>query len=112
MIRKVTKELITWADLPAKFEGGTPAIGEAVGFGAAVRWMDELGLPAVHAAEAELTAVRARADSRRSPDLTRLRAARRATFAINSSASSLARFRFATSCAWRCAAPSSPRPPG
>ena len=56
MIRKVSKELITWADLPAKFEGGTPAIAEAIGFGAAVRWIDELGLPAVHAAEAELTA--------------------------------------------------------
>jgi cysteine desulfurase / selenocysteine lyase len=56
MIRKVSKELITWADLPAKFEGGTPAIGEAVGFGTAVRWLDELGLPAIHAAEAELTA--------------------------------------------------------
>jgi cysteine desulfurase/selenocysteine lyase len=56
MIRKVSKELITWADLPAKFEGGTPAIGEAIGFGAAVRWLDELGLPGVHAAEAELTA--------------------------------------------------------
>jgi cysteine desulfurase/selenocysteine lyase len=56
MIRKVTKELITWADLPAKFEGGTPAIGEAIGFGAAVRWLDELGLPGVHAAETELTA--------------------------------------------------------
>jgi len=56
MIRKVSKELITWADLPAKFEGGTPAIGEAIGFGAAVRWLEELGLPAVHAAEAELTA--------------------------------------------------------
>jgi cysteine desulfurase/selenocysteine lyase len=55
MIRKVSKELITWADLPAKFEGGTPAIGEAIGFGAAVRWLEELGLPAVHAAEAELT---------------------------------------------------------
>jgi cysteine desulfurase/selenocysteine lyase len=55
MIRKVSKELITWAALPAKFEGGTPAIGEAVGFGAAVRWLDQLGLPAVHAAEAELT---------------------------------------------------------
>ena len=56
MIRKVTKELITWADLPAKFEGGTPPIAEAVGFGAAVRWIDGLGLPAIHAAEAELTA--------------------------------------------------------
>jgi len=56
MIRKVSKELITWADLPAKFEGGTPAIGEAIGFGAAVRWLQDLGLPAVHAAEAELGA--------------------------------------------------------
>jgi cysteine desulfurase/selenocysteine lyase len=55
MIKKVTKERITWASLPAKFEGGTPPIGEAVGFGAAVRWIDELGLPAMHAAEAELT---------------------------------------------------------
>jgi cysteine desulfurase/selenocysteine lyase len=55
MIRKVEKQKITWADLPAKFEGGTPAIGEAVGFGAAIRWLEELGLPAVHAAEAELT---------------------------------------------------------
>jgi cysteine desulfurase/selenocysteine lyase len=55
MIKKVGRELITWADLPAKFEGGTPAIGEAVGYGAAVRWLDELGLESVHAAEAELT---------------------------------------------------------
>jgi cysteine desulfurase / selenocysteine lyase len=55
MIRKVSKELITWADLPAKFEGGTPAIGEAIAFGEAVRWLDQLGLPAAHAAEVELT---------------------------------------------------------
>jgi cysteine desulfurase/selenocysteine lyase len=54
MIRKVSKELITWADLPAKFEGGTPAIGEAIAFGEAVRWLDQLGLPGVHAAETEL----------------------------------------------------------
>jgi cysteine desulfurase / selenocysteine lyase len=56
MIRKVTKELITWADLPAKFEGGTPPIAEAVGLGAAIEWIEELGLPAMHAAETELTA--------------------------------------------------------
>jgi cysteine desulfurase/selenocysteine lyase len=51
----VGRELITWAELPAKFEGGTPAIGEAIGYGAAVRWLDELGLDAVHAMESELT---------------------------------------------------------
>jgi cysteine desulfurase/selenocysteine lyase len=56
MIRKVSKELITWADLPAKFEGGTPPIAEAIGFGAAVRWLDRLGVPPAHAAEVELTA--------------------------------------------------------
>src|SRR3954452_15601506 len=56
MIQKVTKELITWDSLPAEVEGGTPPIAEAIGFGAAVRWIDELGLPAIHAAEAELTA--------------------------------------------------------
>jgi cysteine desulfurase/selenocysteine lyase len=55
MIRKVTKELITWADLPAKFEGGTPPIAEAIGLGAAIDWIDELGLPAIHAAEVEHT---------------------------------------------------------
>jgi len=55
MIRKVSKELITWADLPAKFEGGTPAIGEAIAFGEAIRWLDQLGLPGAHAAEMELT---------------------------------------------------------
>jgi cysteine desulfurase/selenocysteine lyase len=56
MIRKVGRDEITWASLPAKFEGGTPAIGEAIGFAAAVRWLDELGLDAVHAAETELAA--------------------------------------------------------
>jgi cysteine desulfurase/selenocysteine lyase len=55
MIRKVSKELITWADLPAKFEGGTPAIGEAIAFGEAVRWLEALGLPGVHGMERELT---------------------------------------------------------
>ena len=54
MIKKVKRDLITWAPLPAKFEGGTPAIGEAIGFAAAVRWLDDLGLEAVHAAEVEL----------------------------------------------------------
>ncbi|HZA58796.1 MAG TPA: cysteine desulfurase [Solirubrobacterales bacterium] len=56
MIRKVGRDEITWASLPAKFEGGTPAIAQAVGFAEALRWLDELGLDAVHAAEQELTA--------------------------------------------------------
>jgi cysteine desulfurase/selenocysteine lyase len=56
MINRVGRDEITWARLPAKFEGGTPAIAEAIGFAAAVRWLDGLGIEAVHAAEAELTA--------------------------------------------------------
>jgi cysteine desulfurase / selenocysteine lyase len=55
MIKKVSREKITWASLPAKFEGGTPPIAEAIGLGAAVSWLDELGLDAVHAAERELS---------------------------------------------------------
>jgi cysteine desulfurase/selenocysteine lyase len=56
MIRTVRRDEITWADLPAKFEGGTPPIGEAIGLAAAVEWLDAVGLDAAHAHEAELTA--------------------------------------------------------
>ena len=56
MIRTVRRDEITWADLPAKFEGGTPPIGEAIGLAAAVEWLDAIGLDAAHAHEAELTA--------------------------------------------------------
>ena len=56
MIHKVSRDEITWARLPAKFEGGTPAIAQAIGFATAIRWLDGLGLEAVHAAESELTA--------------------------------------------------------
>src|SRR3954466_7605098 len=56
MIRTVRRDEITWADLPAKFEGGTPPIGEAIGLAAAVEWLDAVGLDAAHAHEAQLTA--------------------------------------------------------
>jgi cysteine desulfurase / selenocysteine lyase len=56
MIRKVTKERITWADVPARFEAGTPPIAEAIGLGAAVQWLDGVGLDAAHVHEAELGA--------------------------------------------------------
>jgi cysteine desulfurase/selenocysteine lyase len=55
MIRTVRRDEITWADLPAKFEGGTPPIGEAVGYAAAVEWLDAVGLDAAHARESEAT---------------------------------------------------------
>ena len=56
MIRTVRRDEITWADLPAKFEGGTPPIAEAIGLAAAVEWLDAIGLDAAHAHEAQLTA--------------------------------------------------------
>jgi cysteine desulfurase/selenocysteine lyase len=56
MIRKVTKEGTTWADPPARFEAGTPAISQAIGFAAALRWLDALGMDAVTAHEREIAA--------------------------------------------------------
>jgi cysteine desulfurase/selenocysteine lyase len=56
MIRTVRKQEITWARLPAKFEAGTPAIAEAIGLGAAIEWLEDLGLDAVHARDRELAA--------------------------------------------------------
>jgi cysteine desulfurase/selenocysteine lyase len=56
MIRKVTRERITWADVPARFEAGTPPIGEAIGLAAAVEWLDGIGLDGAHAHESEVGA--------------------------------------------------------
>jgi cysteine desulfurase/selenocysteine lyase len=47
MIRKVTKVRTTYADPPARFEAGTPAIAQAIGMAAALRWLDGLGMEAV-----------------------------------------------------------------
>ena len=47
MIRSVTFEKSTYAGLPAKFEAGTPDISGAVGLGAALKWLDDLGREAV-----------------------------------------------------------------
>jgi cysteine desulfurase/selenocysteine lyase len=51
MIRKVTKEGTTYADPPARFEAGTPAIAQAIGMASALRWLDMLGMEAVRAHE-------------------------------------------------------------
>ena len=47
MIRKVTREGTTYADPPARFEAGTPAITQAIGLASALRWIDSLGMEAV-----------------------------------------------------------------
>ena len=56
MIRKVTKEGTTYADPPARFEAGTPAIAQAIGMAAALRWLDAVGMDAVLEHEREITA--------------------------------------------------------
>jgi cysteine desulfurase/selenocysteine lyase len=54
MIRKVTTDGTTYADVPARFEAGTPAISQAIGMAAALRWLDGLGMEAVLAHEREI----------------------------------------------------------
>jgi cysteine desulfurase / selenocysteine lyase len=56
MIRKVELEKTTWNELPNKFEAGTPAIAEAVGFATAIDYISEIGLDAIEAYEHELAA--------------------------------------------------------
>ena len=56
MIQDVFLDHSTWAELPHKFEAGTPAIGEAIGMGAAITYLQALGLEAIQAWEAQLTA--------------------------------------------------------
>ena len=56
MIRSVTFEQTTYADLPHKFEAGTPHIAGAVGLGAAVDYVQRIGLDAVAPHEADLLA--------------------------------------------------------
>ena len=54
MISSVTFEKSTWAKLPHKFEAGTPAIAQAIGLGAAIEYVNELGLDAIGAHEQDL----------------------------------------------------------
>lgn len=56
MIADVFLDHSTYADLPHKFEAGTPAIAEAIALGAAVDYLSGLGMDKIHAYEAELTA--------------------------------------------------------
>ncbi len=54
MISSVTFEKSTWAKLPHKFEAGTPAIAQAIGLGAAIEYVNGLGLAAIAAHEQDL----------------------------------------------------------
>jgi cysteine desulfurase/selenocysteine lyase len=56
MIKRVEFGRFTPNDLPHKFEAGTPAIAEAIGLGAAVDYLNDVGMDAVAAHEHALTA--------------------------------------------------------
>ncbi|MGH2775058.1 MAG: cysteine desulfurase [Actinomycetota bacterium] len=54
MIREVFEDHATWAEVPHKFEAGTPNIAQAVGMGAAVEYIEGLGIDNVRAHEKEM----------------------------------------------------------
>ncbi len=54
MIRKVTFEETEYNTLPYKFEAGTPSIADAVGLGAAIDYLNAIGMDKIAAYEAEL----------------------------------------------------------
>ncbi len=54
MIRKVTKDGVSFAEPPARFEAGTPAIAQAIGMASALRWLDGLGMDLAREHEQEI----------------------------------------------------------
>jgi len=56
MIETVTMEGATFAKPPHRFEAGTPPIAQAVGLGAAVRYLQDVGMAAIASHEQEITA--------------------------------------------------------
>jgi cysteine desulfurase / selenocysteine lyase len=57
MISKVRFEETTWGEIPHKFEAGTSPIAEAVGLGAAIDYLNDIGIEAIEAHEQKLAAV-------------------------------------------------------
>jgi cysteine desulfurase / selenocysteine lyase len=55
MIREVALDQSTWADLPEKFEAGTPSVADAVGIATAADYLSELGFDAIRQHEIQLT---------------------------------------------------------
>ena len=54
MIERVELNDTTFAAPPSRFEAGTPAIAEAIGFGAAVDYLSDIGMDRLQQREAEL----------------------------------------------------------
>jgi cysteine desulfurase/selenocysteine lyase len=56
MISKVTLESATWAEIPHKFEAGTPNIAGAIGLGAAIDYLNAIGMDEIRGQEEAITA--------------------------------------------------------
>ena len=56
MVLEVWYDRATWNEVPMKFEAGTPNIADAIGFGAAIDYLDDLGMENVRAHEIALSA--------------------------------------------------------
>lgn len=54
MINSVTMEKSTWNDVPWKFEAGTPNIAQVIGLGAAIDYLQSVGMDAIHEHEQSL----------------------------------------------------------
>ena len=57
MIENVTMTSATWAGAPRKFEAGVPNMAQAVGLGAALTYLNKVGMENIHAHEVSLTAL-------------------------------------------------------
>ncbi|MBS3051037.1 MAG: cysteine desulfurase [Candidatus Aenigmarchaeota archaeon] len=55
MIKEVFQQTASWNDIPWKFEAGTPNIADVIGFGAAVDYLNKIGMKEVRKHEEELT---------------------------------------------------------
>ena len=55
MIENVTMTDATWAEAPRKFEAGVPNMAQVVGVGAALKYLQNVGMDAIHKHEEELT---------------------------------------------------------
>lgn len=56
IVEKVTGESATWTSSPKRFEAGTPNIAGAIGLGAAVKYLEQIGIENIHAHVRKLTA--------------------------------------------------------
>ncbi|HEY8601548.1 MAG TPA: cysteine desulfurase [Thermomicrobiales bacterium] len=56
MIKRVGLQSSTYADLPAKFEAGTPSVGDVISLGAAIDYLETIGMAAIQAHEQALSA--------------------------------------------------------